>query len=80
MKKSEPVVADRGERSVQPFGGDGPHVEAAKTREASATLTLTPKKEDISTRPFQPTSPLNGRRSGTQHAGDLGAPGKLVIS
>ncbi len=82
---SEPAVADRGMRSVQPLGGDGPHVEAANTRDASAPLTSTPKRrENTSTRPVQPAAPLNGRSSqgigaGTQHAGDLGAPGKLVI-
>ncbi len=86
MKKSEPAVADRGERSVQPFGGDGPHVEAANTREASATFTSTPKRrENTSTRNAKPAAALKGRSlqgigSGTQHAGDLGAPGKLVIS
>ncbi len=85
MKKSEPTVADRGKRSVQPFGGDGPHVEAARTPDASAPLTSTPKKEVISTRNAKPAAAMNGRSSqgmgsGTQHAGDLGAPGKLVIS
>ncbi len=72
MKKSEPTVDDQGERSVQPFGGDGPHVDAATTPDASAPLTSTPKKEVISTRP----EPLNGRSSlnigsGTEHASAL---------
>ncbi len=83
MKKSAQTVADQGERSVQPFGGDGPHVDAATTPDASAPLTSTCKKEVISTRSVQPTSPLNGRSpqcigSGTQHAGDMGAHGKLI--
>ncbi len=85
MKKSKPAVADRGERSVQPFGGDGPHVEAANTREASAPLTSTPKrKENTSTRNAQPAATLNGRSSkgigyGRNHAIDLEAHGKLVM-
>ncbi len=83
--KSEPTVADQGERSVQSFGGDGPHVEATNTREASAPLTSTPKKEVISTRNAQPVNALSGRDSqsivsGTQQAGDLGELGKLVIT
>ncbi len=83
-KKSEPTVADRGKRSVQPFGGDGPHVEATNTRDASAPLTSTPKKrENTSTRNAQLQSALNGRSSkgianGRNHAINLGAPGKLV--
>ncbi len=84
MKKSEPTVADQGERSVQPLGGDGPHVEAANTREASAPLTSTPKKEVISTRNAQPATPLNGRSSqgigsSIPHASALGTRGKLTI-
>ncbi len=85
VKKSEPTVADQGKRSMQPFGGDGPHVEAANTRDASAPLTSTPKMEVISTRSVQPASPLNGRSShgigfGTEHSSALGARGKLTIS
>ncbi len=85
MKKSESTVADQGERSVQPLGGDGPHVEAANAREASAPLTSTPKEEHISTRNAHPAAALNGRcsqstGSGRQHAGDLGASGKSVTS
>ncbi len=49
MNKSEPVVADQVKRSVQPLGGDGSHVEAANTREASAPLTSTPKEEHLGT-------------------------------
>ncbi len=37
-------------RSVQPLGGDGQHVEAANTPDASAPLTSTPRRGDISTR------------------------------
>ncbi len=85
MKKSKPVVADQGERSVHPFGGDGPHVEATNTCEASAPLNSTPKKEVISTRSVQPATPMNGRSSqeigsGIPHASDLGARGKLIIA
>ncbi len=82
----EPAVADQGERSVQPLGGDGPHVEAANTRDASAPLTSTPKKrENTSTRnaQFQPYS--NGLSSqgigyGINHISNLEMPGKLVIT
>ncbi len=85
MKKSEPAVADQGERSVQPFGGDGPHVDAANTCEASAPPTSTSKEEHISTRNAHFASAFNGRSAqgigpGIQHAGDLGVPGKLVIA
>ncbi len=85
MKKSEPTVADRGERSVQPLGGDGPHVVAANTREASAPLTSTPKRrENTATRNAKPAAAMNGRSlqgigSSTQHAGDFEAHGKLVM-
>ncbi len=85
-KKSEPVVADRGERSVQPFGGDGPHVDAATTFDASAPLTSTPKKtENASTRNAQLESASNGLSSqgigyGTNHASNLEAPGKLKLA
>ncbi len=82
---SEPAVADRGERSVQPLGGDGPHVEAANTREASAPPTSTSKEEHISTRNAHPAAAFNGRSShgigsSTQHAGDFEAHGKLILS
>ncbi len=85
MKKSELTVADRGERSVQPFGGDGPHVDAATTPGASAALTSIPKKEVISTRSVQPATRWNGRSSqeigsGIPHASTLGARGKLTIA
>ncbi len=85
MKKSEPVVADQGERSVQPLGGDGPHVEATSTCEASAPLTSTPQKEVISTRSVQPATRWNERNSqgigsDIPHASDLGACGKLTIA
>ncbi len=85
MKKSEPAVADQEKRSVQPLGGDDSHVVAATTSDASAPLTSTSKEEHISTRNAHPASAFNGRSSlgigsSTQHAGDLGAPGKLVIS
>ncbi len=40
-----------GMRSVQPLGGDGQHVEAANTPDASAPLISTPKmRKDASTR------------------------------
>ncbi len=86
MKKSEPTVADQGMRSVQPLGGDGPHVEAANTREATAPLTSTPKRrENTSTKNAQLQSALNGLGShgighGINHASALGAPGKLAIT
>ncbi len=85
MNKSEPTVADQGERSVQPLGGDGPHVDTANTCEASAPPTSTSKEEHISTRNAKPAAAFNGRSSlgigsGIQHAGDLGVPGRLVIS
>ncbi len=69
-----------------PFGGDGPHVEAANTREASAPLTSTPKRtENASTRNAQLESASNGLSSqgigyGTNHASNLETPGKLVIT
>ncbi len=70
---------------MQPFGGDGPHVEATNTCEASAPLTSTPKKEVISTRSVQPATRWNERNSqgigsGTEHACALGARGKLTIA
>ncbi len=71
---------------MQPLGGDGPHVEAANTREASAPLTSTPKKrENTSTRNAQIAAAFNGRSSegigyGRNHASNLGAPGTLVIT
>ncbi len=73
MNKSEPAVADQGGRS------------AANICEASAPPTSTSKEEHISTRNAHPASAFNGRSSqgfgpGIQHAGDLGVPGKLVIS
>ncbi len=74
-----------GKRSVQPFGGDGPHVDAATTPDASAPLTSTPKEEHISTRSVQPATPLNGRssqgiRSGIPHDSASGTRGKLIIA
>ncbi len=85
MKKSEPAVADQGERSVRPFGGDGPHVDAATTPDASAPLTSTPKKEVISTRSVQPAARWNERNSqgigsDIPHASTLGERGKLTIA
>ncbi len=85
MNKSEPVVADQGGSSVQPFGGDGRHVEATNTCEASAPLTSTPKKEAISTRSVQPATRWNERNSqgigsDVPHASTLGARGKLTIA
>ncbi len=77
-KDTEQAVADQGERSVQPLGGDGPHVDAAKPPDAPGPLTLTQNKEDTSTRNVRPQSALNGLGSGTNHAGTLGSSGKLA--
>ncbi len=45
------VKVEGGMRSVQPLGGDGQHVEAANTPDASAPLISTPKmRKDASTR------------------------------
>ncbi len=85
-KKSEPTVADRGKHSVQPFGGDGPHVEAARTRDASAPLTSTPKRtENASTKNAQLESASSGLSSqgigyGRNNASNFEAPGKLMIT
>ncbi len=82
-KDSEQAVADQGERSVQPLGGDGLHFDAAKTPDAPGPLTWTQNKEDTSTRNVRPQSALNGLGSqnmgpGTNHAGPLGTSGKLA--
>ncbi len=44
------VKVKGGMRSVQPLGGDGQHVEAANTPDASVPLISTPRRGDISTR------------------------------
>ncbi len=83
-KDSEQAVADQGERSVQPLGGDDPRVEATNTPDVSAPLTSTSKRgKTISTRNVQLKPDLNGFCSqstgpGTDHAGTLGASGELA--
>ncbi len=62
---------------MQPFGGDGLYVDAAKTPDASAPLTSTPKR-------MENTSTIGGRlgsqttRYGTHQAGDTEKSIKLV--
>ncbi len=83
FRNQDGVGSSLGERSVQPFGGDGLHVDAAKTPDASGPLTSTPKSGDTSARTVQLTVALNGHSSqaigsDTNHAGDTEAPGKLI--
>ncbi len=73
--------AEGGQRSVQPLGGDGQHVEVANTPEASAPR----KGENVSIRNAQLAGAMNRRSSqgigsGTSHAGDLEAPGKSKVA
>ncbi len=74
-KETEPAVVDDqgGKLSVQPFGGDGPHVEGANTPDASAPLTSTPKRGDD-----RLTYGLSSQTAGygMHQTGDLGASGK----
>ncbi len=82
-EKLGPTIADQGERSVQPLGGDGPHVEVANTPDASAPLISTPKRENFSIKNGQSAVALNGHSSqgigsATNQAGDSEAPSKLV--
>ncbi len=82
MNKSEPVVADQGERSVQPFGGDGPHVEAANTREASTPLTSTPKRRENTSPEMLSSNPpqMGSARKALDTAEIMLATLKLLVS